>query len=422
MQVHAPLAVPAVKHDIQDRQLLLFGCLDAKCASQPSSWQAYRQQLPPPIAAHQEQAQASGLPADASAQLRSDLPQSGPSDPGLDGDNWGVTGGWGMVAGRSGTDVNQQQGAFDFSDLAASLETAAGATPAQKLEAEPLTVDPKPAAGAEEATVPSCRAELHQPLPCFHLAFDQEPASGGEAAYIANEHIQDLLAAYQAQVCHVLCLQSCPSVHVSLIALQLQDLLLHTYRRVTVSRKLLAHQRGCLLAHGVGRSMKLTPQRPSSPSACSGPLSSAADTGQHSALLHCCHAACLYTVCSNCSGRSLAAIRDQLLVEWLVQLLPSACSFGGPLLWPSEKRPEPGRCPQCGSSRVWEMQVMAPLISLLCEAAQWLAETGDSSTVGAASKAAANWSWWTVAVATCSSSCSSNSGWLQEHVAVALEQ
>ena len=65
---------------------------------------------------------------------------------------------------------------------------------------------------------------------------------------------------------------------------------------------------------------------------------------------------------------------------------------------------------------------MAPLMSLLLEAAQWLAEAGDSSTVGAASKAAANWAWWTLGVATCSSSCSSNSGWLQEHVAVALEQ
>ena len=65
---------------------------------------------------------------------------------------------------------------------------------------------------------------------------------------------------------------------------------------------------------------------------------------------------------------------------------------------------------------------MAPLMSLLLEAAQWLAEAGDSSTVGAASQAAASWAWWTVAVATCNSSCSSNSGWLQERVAVALEQ
>ena len=265
MQVHAPLAVPAVKHDIQDRQLLVFGCLDAKCASQPSSWRAFRQQLPPPSAAHQERAQVS-RPADASAQLRPDMPQSGPSltasDPGLDVVDWGVSGSWGEVADRTGTDVDQLQGAFDFSDLAASLETAAGAATAQKPEAESLPADSEQAAGAAEAAVPSCRIELLQPLPCFHLAFDQEPASGGKAAHIANEHIQDLLAAYQAQVCQLLCLESCPAVHVSLVALQLQDLLLHTSRRVTVSRMLLApqlRQTGCLLAPGLGRSMRATP-------------------------------------------------------------------------------------------------------------------------------------------------------------------
>ena len=429
VQVHAPLAVPAVTHDIQDRQLLVFGCLHARCASQPSSWRAFRQQLPPPAAAHQEQAQALGSSADASAHLRSDLPQSGPSltasDPGLEGVDWGVSGGWGEVAGGSGPDVDQQQAAFDFSDLAASLETAAGTAPAQKPEAGPLPADSQQAAGAGTATVPSCRAELLQPLPCFHLGFDQEPASGAKPAHIADEHIQDLLAAYQAQVCHFLCLISCPSVHISLGALQLQDLLLHTYRRVTASRMLPApqlSQRGCLLAHGVGRSMKATLQSPSSPSACSVPPSSAADIGQQSALLHCCHAACLYTISSNRSGHSLAVIRDQPLVKWFAQLPLPACSFGGPLLWPSEMRPEPGCCPQCGSPRVWEMQIMAPLMSLLLEAAQWLAEAGDSSTVEAANKAAASWAWCTLAVATCSSSCSNNSGWLQEHVAVALEQ
>ena len=305
MQVHAPLAVPAVKHDIQNRQLLVFGCLDAKCASQPSSWRAFRQQLQPPAAAHQERTQVSGISADASAQLTSDLPQSGPSltasDPGLDSEDWGVSGSWGEVAGRSSPDVSRQQVAFDFSDLAASLETAAVATPAQKPEAEPLPADSERAAGAGEATVPSCRAELRLPLPCFHLAFDQEPASGGQPAPAANEHIQELLAAYQAQVCHVLCPESCPSVHVNLVALQLQDLLLQTYRRVAVSRMLLTpqlSQGGCLLAPGVGRSMKATPQSPNSPDACSGPLSSAADTGQQSALLHCCHAACLHTISS----------------------------------------------------------------------------------------------------------------------------
>ncbi|KAL6762824.1 programmed cell death protein 2 [Haematococcus lacustris] len=140
---------------------------------------------------------------------------------------------------------------------------------------------------------------------------------------------------------------------------------------------------------------------------------------------------------------------------------------GGQPLWPSRRRPAPPACPRCSSPRVFELQLMAPVIALILEAAPFMgpgdggpdsevaprdgstcsgsqgcvSKTLDASSgipygvsiaSGSAVNAAGNWDMCTVAVYTCMQSCCgsehANDGdgtsacWAEEFVCLVLEE
>lgn len=82
------------------------------------------------------------------------------------------------------------------------------------------------------------------------------------------------------------------------------------------------------------------------------------------------------------------------------------------MLWPLSEQPRPPACALCGAPRVFEVQLMAPLMAVVLECADWLAvEEGGGGEGGrlaqhrTAINAAANWDFVTLAVFTCSANC-----------------
>jgi len=113
---------------------------------------------------------------------------------------------------------------------------------------------------------------------------------------------------------------------------------------------------------------------------------------------------------------------------------------GSQPLWPLSQVPEAGQCTRCGAPRIFELQLMAPLISMIVEAGEALSERDlgtdkqlsehglRCSAVDAhAVNGAANWDLCTVAVFTCSRACSAAShpegccSHDEEHVVLANE-
>eukprot|EP00775_Hariotina_reticulata_P010797 gene10797-10953_t len=59
---------------------------------------------------------------------------------------------------------------------------------------------------------------------------------------------------------------------------------------------------------------------------------------------------------------------------------PQQCarySFSGVLLWPRTQLPKVANCAACGGPRVFELQLMPPLIQLTIEAAQMMRDIGQ---------------------------------------------
>jgi hypothetical protein len=92
------------------------------------------------------------------------------------------------------------------------------------------------------------------------------------------------------------------------------------------------------------------------------------------------------------------------------------------VLWPKKRKPKPESCLRCGKPKAFELQLMAAVISLILEAATYLADRDASGAGPSTSKAdevprgvrladpaaingAANWDLCTVAVYTCQSKC-----------------
>ncbi|GFR42684.1 hypothetical protein Agub_g3495 [Astrephomene gubernaculifera] len=73
-------------------------------------------------------------------------------------------------------------------------------------------------------------------------------------------------------------------------------------------------------------------------------------------------------------------------------------------LWPLKDGPQPPPCSHCGAPRVFELQLVAPLIALVLDCAGWL-EGADLVRHTPAINAAANWDFATVAVFTCGANC-----------------
>lgn len=89
----------------------------------------------------------------------------------------------------------------------------------------------------------------------------------------------------------------------------------------------------------------------------------------------------------------------------LITVLADVCSFGGRPLWPTaDGPPDPQPCERCGGRRVYELQLMTPLIPALAESADWLAEAGSGGGAELL-QAPDSWEWLTVCVASCAASC-----------------
>lgn len=96
-------------------------------------------------------------------------------------------------------------------------------------------------------------------------------------------------------------------------------------------------------------------------------------------------------------------------------------------LWPHSDLPTPTSCPCCGSRRVFAVQLMAPMISAIAEAKEWLGEElgGGGETAGQLELETLPLSagWATVAVYMCEKLCiSSKEGdYVEEEVAMGME-
>ncbi|GLI59884.1 hypothetical protein VaNZ11_001805, partial [Volvox africanus] len=88
-------------------------------------------------------------------------------------------------------------------------------------------------------------------------------------------------------------------------------------------------------------------------------------------------------------------------------LYPEQCAryaLGGDVLWPLRSPPRPPPCGRCGSPRVFEMQLMAPLLAMVLDCADWLSDS-ELERHRTGINAAANWDFTTLAVYTCTANC-----------------
>ena len=85
------------------------------------------------------------------------------------------------------------------------------------------------------------------------------------------------------------------------------------------------------------------------------------------------------------------------------------------LLWPAAKAAAAADCPACGAPRLFELQAMPALHHALAEGLSWQQQqqqqqaldrgTTESEAASPAVPSIDSWSWLTVAVLTCSASC-----------------
>ena len=156
----------------------------------------------------------------------------------------------------------------------------------------------------------------------------------------------------------------------------------------------------------------------SSHAACKGVLSNASATGalpasaaQPAALLHLSMWAInLRPFCMLC-----AAYPNRNHVVQAACHEHSRCHrFGADMPWPAVEKPQPGTCALCGGPCVAELQLMPGLLAAIGDGLAWLAERDIADTRGSMSPPAASiehWTWLTLAVFTCKTSCSGSDSW-----------
>ncbi|BDA48120.1 probable programmed cell death protein 2-like [Coccomyxa sp. Obi] len=110
-----------------------------------------------------------------------------------------------------------------------------------------------------------------------------------------------------------------------------------------------------------------------------------------------------------------------------LQRKPEQCiRLGGALLWPKEQQPQLDRCRCCGDDheQILEVQLMAPLIPMLEEAAQWVKD-GHAGPARAADfvPVPLSWEWLTIGVFSCGNTASKadSCGVVEKTVVIANE-
>lgn len=120
--------------------------------------------------------------------------------------------------------------------------------------------------------------------------------------------------------------------------------------------------------------------------------------------------------------------------------VPDQCArylFNGTPLWPTapihrhsndEEKvdKEGGVCGVCGRERVFEMQLMSPVVAAIEEVAGWMEVDVGASLLGEEKGKKGvipeGWEWVTIGVWTCPQSCSiSGGGWVEEEVCICNE-
>ena len=81
------------------------------------------------------------------------------------------------------------------------------------------------------------------------------------------------------------------------------------------------------------------------------------------------------------------------------------------------------RCSKCHEEKRCIAQLMAPLIAMLYEAADWVKEVGEGYTHGELVNVPASWEWLTVAVFACTGQCASKpSSEIEEETIIVLNE
>ena len=371
VQASAPLA------QSHDRVLLLFGCCAPGCGSKAGSWRAFCCQLPLPSKDQEGLADALDSRGRQGGSRQNEREHKelvcSSDDPLGFGDHDDQT----FFSNLPSEKDNgaSSSGCFDFSDLDTALDksgTCSGSLSTSKAHKHKGgKVNVETLLGASTYT-PSFTLECRWPvLPEFLLVAEEEPEGDEKVAKREMDHVQDLLAKYQVEENG-----------------ELEELV--------ESQKGEMDEENEAVATSSSQSVQGKEKEA---------LSWAGEEYEE--------------------DQVKGVLPSYLKFANRLQRVPEQCvryCHGGRVLWPSPFSPEPGLCPRCGSPRVFEMQLMPPLMSIILEASE--AVEVDDGAEGKASRGpcsapvasqlaingAGNWDVCTVAVFTCTSSCSKGVG------------
>ncbi|KAK9846155.1 hypothetical protein WJX84_001791 [Apatococcus fuscideae] len=346
LQAFAPLSKPQVDGDIPNRFLYILGCLATGCGVESGSWRALRHQ-PASTASS-----AGGAEPKAKLPPQPLVPQASPqqTEPAGADDHNSLDGnsGWGRDLDSWGDEATSEvaRGAssgnpLDFSDLGAALDELG---PISHERSGTSACSPHHNAALESEhdyrDTTSCVAELQGlRLPAFLLWAQAEPEAQPGRMRLSAAHKQHIAG------------------------------LLSSYE-AQADEALPTHAQGCQTRQG---DAETTP----------------ADAWSGEDYV-----------------RDESKGCDAPLVKFLkrVQRCPDQCAryqFDSSVLWPSAQDPGMSSCEACGAPRVFEMQLMSPLMHSMHEAADWAACDNEEEVP----RPPDSWQWLTIALFTCSKSC-----------------
>ncbi|KAF5832243.1 programmed cell death protein 2 [Dunaliella salina] len=394
-QAYAPLEVAAHGVHAPERTIYVHGCVRPGCGRSHGAWRAFSSQVQHEAPQQQDKASCTA----PNPRISQQQPQHQQQQNGAQGADWGFDDGFGSFG--DGPEGNDAGGALDFGDLNTALDDVASsqmqAKSEQQTPAKGHKLSSRKQAAAERNALPSwiaARTE-HQPvLPEFYVVAEPEGQGGNASIKEAEQaHIKSLLLDYQQEGA--------------------TDLLSPS----GAAGNGMGGISGCT-DHSRGATMEVEEE--------GGSEGSAGWVGEEY------------------EEDSVRGVQPSYL-KFSKRLLqrPEQCvryCRGSQPLWPLSQLPEAGQCTRCGAPRVFELQLMAPLISMLVEAGEALSEHDQRTdrqlsehgllcnTVDAqAVNGAANWDLCTVAIFTCSRACSaaSNSGgscnYNEEHIVIVNE-